>query len=306
VVAEVSRSFDEYWNSEWAFPITSLAKSVPTAEQAAAAQAALVTWVAEFRDFAYPLATTTQEAESSLRAVLAPPVWAPAQVLHDDPGKAGGNGGPGVAEELREQVRSVQRELLIEVAYFIPTPNGVDLLGGLVERGVKVRVLTNSLATNDLVPGHAGYSRYREDLLRQGVYLFEFRPAATAPRAGWSPLAAHSRASLHSKAMVLDGRKVFIGSFNLNPRSAELNTEIGVIVDSAELSAQVARFMDSGVTPDNAWQLHLATSDGRSRELVWVGVDEGKPEIHDHDPGTSWWQRFVAWTIARLPIEREL
>lgn len=306
IVSELSASFDAYWNSEWALPITALADDIPSPEQAAAVQAELLAWAANLADFPYRLPATPAEAEASLRASLQPLVWAPAAVLQDDPGKAGGNGESGVYDELLSDVMDVRHELLIEVAYFIPTPYGVELLGGLVDRGAEVRVLTNSLATNDLVPGHAGYSRYREDLLRRGVELYEFRPAATAPRAGWSPLAAHSRASLHSKVMALDGRRVFIGSFNLNPRSAELNTEVGVIIDSGELASRVIEFMNTGVTPQNAWQLHLATGDGRSTELVWTEAGDSEPVLYTHDPETSGWQRFTAWLIAMLPVEKEL
>jgi putative cardiolipin synthase len=106
--------------------------------------------------------------------------------------------------------------------------------------------------------------------------------------------------------MVLDGRKVFIGSFNLNPRSAELNTEIGVIAESEELARQVMQFMDGGVAPANAWQLHLATRDGRSSQLVWAERDTASPVLRTTEPEVSGWRRFNAWLIALSPIEKEL
>lgn len=308
VVAEISQSFDQYWNSEWAFPITALADETPSPERAAAIRGELAAWAADLRDFPYRLSKTADEAGVALRAALGPLAWGEAKVVYDKPGKAAGNGERGVAEGLQPEIAALQKELLIEVAYFIATEQGVEMLGDLVDRGVRVRILTNSLATNDLIPGHAGYSRYREDLLRRGVELHEFRPAALAPpRSSWSPLAATSKASLHSKAMVLDGEKVFIGSFNLNPRSVELNTEIGVIIASAELARRVSDFMDTGVQPDSAWRLHLATDTGRSEELVWAAQNEsGQPLVHDVDPDVSRWLRFKAWFIALLPIEKEL
>ncbi len=307
VVAEVSASFDQYWNSEWAFPITALADELPSPLEAATIRTELAAWAAGLQDFPYRLSATPGEALVALRAALGPLAWGSALVLYDLPAKTAGHGGEAVAEGLRPEIAALHKELLIEVAYFIATEEGVAMLGDLVDRGVRVRILTNSLATNDLVPGHAGYSRYREDLLRRGVELYEFRPGAEAPRAGWSPLAATSRASLHSKAFVLDGDRVFIGSFNLNPRSVALNTEIGVIIESAELAQRVREFMDSGVSPDNAWQLHLGTSTGRSEELVWTTVDaSGQPVVHLTDPETSRGRRFTAWLIAKLPIEKEL
>lgn len=308
VAVEISSSFDQYWNSEWAIPVGALAEEVPGPERAAAIRADLAAWAASLRDFPYRLAQTADEAEHALRAALGPLVWGAATVVYDTPAKTGGNGERGVAEGLRPEIVALQKELLIEVAYFIATEPGVALLGDLVDRGVRVRILTNSLATNDLVPGHAGYSRYREDLLRRGVELYEFRPAALAPpRGSWSPLAASSKASLHSKAMVFDDEKVFIGSFNLNPRSVELNTEIGVIIESAGLARQVADFMDTGVQPDSAWQLHMATDNAHAEKLVWTAQDgNGEPVVHDVDPDVSRWRRFKAWFIAILPVEKEL
>lgn len=307
-VTEISGSFDQYWNSEWAFPVTALAGKLPSPEQAAAIRSGLAIWAAKLQEFPYRLSRTADEAGGALRAALGPLVWGRATVIYDTPAKAAGNGERGVAERLQPEIAALERELLIEVAYFIATEAGVERLGTLVDRGVRVRILTNSLATNDLIPGHAGYSRYREQLLRRGVELYEFRPAALAPPRGtWSPLAATSKASLHSKAMVFDGEKVFIGSFNLNPRSVELNTEIGVIIESPELSRQVTDFMNTGVRPDSAWQLHLATDRGRTEKLVWVAQDaRGEPIVRDVDPDVSRWQRFKAWVIARLPIEKEL
>jgi putative cardiolipin synthase len=306
VAAEASQSFDQYWNSESAFPITALAGEVPSAERAAEIRAELSAWAAALADFPYPRATSATQAESALRTALGPLVWGPATVLVDLPEKISGSGEQGVARRLWPEIDALQSELLIEVAYFIATEPGVELLGGLVDRGVDVRILTNSLATNDLTPGHAGYSRYREDLLRRGVDLYEFRPAATASRGDWSKGAGSSRASLHSKAIVLDRRKVFIGSFNLNPRSVELNTEIGVMVESEELARQVGQFMDDGVAPGSAWQLHLATDRGRSVELVWSEDRDGQPILYEHDPEVSRWKRFTAWFISILPIEKEL
>lgn len=308
VAVEVSRSFDQYWNSEWAFPITALADDLPSPQRAAAIRGELAAWAAGLGDFPYRRSPTAEEAGEALRAALGPLSWGRATTVYDAPAKASGNGEQAVAAGLRPEIAAMNEELLIEVAYFIATEAGVDLLGDLVDRGVRVRILTNSLATNDLVPGHAGYSRYREALLRRGVELYEFRPAAAAPpRSSWSPLAATSRASLHSKAMVLDAEKVFIGSFNLNPRSVELNTEIGIIIESADLAAQLREFMDTGVRPDSAWQLHLATEDGRSSELVWRAEDDaGQPLVQETDPDVSGWRRFTAWFIALLPVEKEL
>lgn len=305
VVPEVGASFDRYWNSRWALPIGAVAKDVPTDDAAARLQADLDAWARTLADFPYRVIRSAADAAAVFAPQLAELHWGEAQVVVDDPAKTGGEWQGGVAGALGPAVRAAQREVLLEAAYFIATDDGTALLGDLVKRGVRVRVLTNSLATNDLVPAHAGYTRYREELLRCGVELHEFRPDAAGPRRGWSAGAGASRASLHTKAIVIDGRQTYIGSFNLTPRSVELNTEIGIVVDSPSLAAAVTAFLDTGVAPANAWRLGLR-GEGRSAQLWWTGVTAGQTVEFDTDPDVGTWRRFTAWLVAVLPVEKPL
>lgn len=305
VVPEVGASFDRYWNSRWALPIGAVAEDVPAADAAARLQADLDAWARTLADFPYRVIRSAADAEAVFTPQLAQLHWGAAQVVVDDPAKTGGEWQGGVAGALGPAVRAAAHEVLMEAAYFIATDEGTALLGGLVERGVQVRVLTNSLATNDLVPAHAGYTRYREELLRRGVALYEFRPDAAGPRRDWSAGAGASRASLHTKAIVIDGRRTYIGSFNLTPRSVELNTEIGIVVDSPALAAAVTAFLDTGVEPANAWRLGLR-GEGRSTQLVWTGITAGQPVTLDTEPDVGAWRRFTTWLIAILPVEKPL
>src|SRR6185436_5061230 len=141
-----------------------------------------------------------------------------------------------------------KQEVLIESPYFILLDPGLAQVRALTARGVKVRVLTNSAATNDVLAAQAGYANTRKELLEAGVELYELRPDSNMKRE-WSMVAGKSRAALHAKALVIDRKTVFIGSFNLDPRSKAINTEIGVIVESPELARQLTAFMDDGVTP---------------------------------------------------------
>ncbi len=305
VVAEVGRSFDLYWNSAWAVPINAMAEEVPGGPKAAAMRRELGDWAKNLQDFPYRRIASAADAGHVLAGGLKRLAWGDAQVVYDRPEKMAGDFEGGVADALRPRLRSAEREVLMEAAYFIATEAGTEMLGELAARGVRVRVLTNSLATNDLVPAHAGYTRYREELVRRGVELYEFRPDAAGPRRGWSAGAGASRASLHTKAIVIDERFAFVGSFNLTPRSVELNTEIGIVVDSPELAAAVKSFMDSAVDPANAWRLQIE-GEGRKEELVWAGVTAGQPVVHVREPDVSAWRRFKTWLIAVLPVEKPL
>ncbi|MCC7258630.1 MAG: phospholipase D family protein [Gammaproteobacteria bacterium] len=305
VVPEVGASFDRYWNSRWALPIDAVADDMPTPAQAAQLQAELTAWAGALTGFPYRDIRDAAGAAAVFTPQLGQLHWGRAQVIVDDPEKMAGSWQGGVAGALAPVVEAARRDVLMEAAYFIATDAGTAMLGKLTQRGVRVRVLTNSLATNDLVPAHAGYTRYREALVRAGVELHEFRPDAAGPRQGWSAGAGASRASLHTKAIVVDGERSFIGSFNLTPRSVELNTEIGIVVDSPALAAAITAFLDSGVDATNAWRLGLRGS-GRGSELVWTGTDQGQPVVHDTEPDVGAWRRFTAWLVAILPVEKPL
>jgi len=164
-----------------------------------------------------------------------------------------------------------------------------------------VRILTNSAATNDVVAAQAGYANTREDLLNAGAELYELRPDSNAKRE-LAVVAGKSRAALHSKAMVFDRESAFIGSFNLDPRSRFINTEIGIMIDSPEIARQLGEFMDAGVAPGSAYRVTLSDDGG----LVWTAETNGTKADFDTDPETSGWQRFVIDVVGLLPIEEQL
>ena len=185
--------------------------------------------------------------------------------------------------------------------YFILRARGLQELRELTSRGVTVRVLTNSAATNDVVAAQAGYANTREDLLNAGAELYELRPDSNMKRE-WALVAGRSRAALHAKALVFDRESAFIGSFNLDPRSRSINTEIGVMIDSPEIARQLGEFMDEGVSPGSAYRVTL-DKDG---DLAWTAETNGTKAEFDTDPETSGWQRFVIEVIGLLPIEEQL
>jgi putative cardiolipin synthase len=216
-------------------------------------------------------------------------VWAPGSVLVEDPARASGDDGEKViTEALLTRIRQTKREVLIESPYFILLDRGLEGLRQLTARGINVRVLTNSAATNDVIAAHAGYAHTRKDMLNAGVELYELRPDSNMERE-WSIAAGRSQAALHAKALVFDRESAFIGSFNLDPRSRFINTEIGVMIESPEIARQLGEFMDDGVSPDSAF--HVTLDEGGN--LVWTTEANGKKVEASMDPETSAWQRFV-------------
>jgi putative cardiolipin synthase len=225
-------------------------------------------------------------------------IWGKATLLADMPDKAE-TSEPAVVDALRVDVgQTLKHELLLESAYFVPAEQGTENLCKLVARGVRVRILTNSLLSNDEVAVFAAYAKRREDLLRCGVELHELRTDAKFVRRDWPWLNGQSEANLHTKAAVFDRSKVLIGSFNMDPRSKYLNTELAVLVESPELAEKVAAFIESGMSLDNSYLVTLDNGD-----IVWLARDGTQDLRFDHEPNNHLWRTIETDVLSLLPID---
>lgn len=301
VVRDLSEMFDTFWNSEWSYPIAALNGKQYAPAYARGLKVFIDEWIAGQSDLPFTLDSDQRAMAARIRGVQDKLAWGAAHVIYDCPDKVTGESGPRVAKFLFDSVDGATRELLIETAYFIPGDSGVAILESLVERGIDVKLLTNSLATNDILPAHAAYMQYREALLRGGIDLYELRPDALAGRQEKSLLSTLSKATLHTKALVYDRTAVFVGSFNLDPRSLLINSEMGVLVENEALASEIAQMMLRGMQPENSYRLVLNDDD-----VHWKLVTEGGEEILDTEPATSWWHRFLVNVFALLPIDGQL
>lgn len=305
VVHEISRSFDEYWNSEWAIPASVLIDEELSQHEFQTRKAKLYDWVENLEGFPYTI-DKTSDLVWELEELRNDLVWAKATALYDPPDKVETDEEE-VAIELRIEAQEQDHEMLFENAYFIAGERGVEMAGLYKERGVRIRMLTNSLATNDVAAAHAGYAKYREDLIRNGVELYELRPHPGSISKDWSLIAGTSKASLHTKAIVMDRDKVFIGSFNMDPRSTAINTEMVILIESPEFAAQVVDYMETGILPENSYRLALEPKEHVDGErLVWITEEDGKVVKYYSEPKVSLWRRFNTWLISVLPIEKQL
>lgn len=314
VVQDITRSFNLYWNSKWALPVSAVAKVILSANEVAAKRKKFAARVEENeKKFPYVIDRTREEIQQVFSEIKKKLVWAEAEVLYDDPNQKIGTttGYQGIAPRLREILEQLKDEILFEAAYFIPQQRGIKTVGRLRERGVQVRVLTNSMATNDVAGAFVGYRRYRKKLLENGVDLYEMRPKTGTQRDFWSFLASDSTAALHSKITVFDRKKVFIGSFNLDPRSIEINTEIGLLISSSELVRHVTEFMDTGIDSSNSYHLELKKSKEQdSGKITWI-YQKNSVEIQTkRDPDAGFRRPVSAWFISLFhflfPIEKQL
>ncbi|MEX2198103.1 MAG: phospholipase D family protein [Burkholderiales bacterium] len=307
VVAGISRSFDAYWNSDWAVPIGAFLGAPPGSAQLQLLLQRMDERADKFRASDYAETLRATDLGRLLRAGGLPLAPARASALYDDPPKPR-NGSDRtesrILSVLRSAIEAAQREVILISPYFIPSERGVGVLCGLAARRVGVKVLTNSLASTDVPVVHAGYARYRSRLLACGVQLYERRPGDGAARSARARLS--SGASLHAKAVVVDRKWVLLGSMNLDPRSRLSNTEVAVSVESAALGAQLGELFDEATAPDQAFRVTLAEPRDERAPLVWTGDEQGKPARFTTEPLAGWWRRFVSALLGALAPEEML
>ena len=300
VVRDTSRVFDHFWNGDWAVPIAALVKRSYTEADLTVFRETISERI-EAEKYPYPLDQDVDDLKSELASIRGQFIWAPGRIVWDDPAAIKEGITEGVMiQQLFRKADTLQSELLIESAYFVTQDKAFEAVKKLTERGVRVRVLTNSLASNDVVAAHAGHAKRRKQLIENGMELYELRPDAGAVRQ--RVISGESKAALHTKAVVFDREAVFIGSFNLDPRSASINTEAGLYVESPELAEQVIEYMDEGIEPQNSYRVVL-DEDG---ELFWITEIDGREVRYHNEPETSFRQRFMSGFIMMLPVEHQL
>jgi len=310
VAHEVSQSFDKYWNHPLAYPVTTLVKERPTPAQLAQARMELEGFAAAQEDSPYLAALRDSKLARQLRSGDVRFYWGQATVVADNPEKLVTDRASAheyrLVTALAPYFDGLKKELIIFSPYFVPGKEGTAYLTSLTERGVRVRILTNSLASTDVSAVHAGYARYRKSLLRAGVELYELnKELSREQRKEKKSAGGSSKASLHAKSFVLDRRYVFIGSMNLDPRSVVENSEIGVVLDQAEIAGGMADWFDRNID-QLAFRVRLETDANGTERLRWYGQEDGKPVVYDHEPHTGFWRRFGVGILRIFPVESQL
>lgn len=302
IVRDISATFDEFWNSEASVPIEALVEGTRDLDDFRR-QVETMKAHARREDYPFPLELDVADLRARLDTVVDNFLWAPARVFHDTfASMREAGGGTTLAEQLHAEIDGAKREVLVESAYFVTRRPGIERARALADRGVRVRVLTNSLASNNVLAAQAGHAKNRDKLLEAGVELHELRPDAAVVLRQVAPHAQGSTTTLHTKALVIDDEKAFVGSYNLDPRSMDINSEIGIFVESPAFARRVRAILDEGVTDANAYRVTL---DGRGR-LRWETIVDGEPQTWIRDPETTAGKRFKSGLISILPIQGQL
>lgn len=310
IPGEVGAEFDRFWNSDVVWPVSALIAPATPAD------------VEHFRDEGRKLAVAPEAKayEDSIRDSttvrdigerIAGIEWVRARLFSDDPDKAKGKTPDSslLFGRLMRALPAPARHFDLVSPYFVPTKTGAEALANLAKSGVGVRILTNSLQANDVAVVHAGYAKWRRTLLDAGVELYELRPLDQPSGSGGSGgrggsdsgggVMGSSRASLHAKTFTIDGRELFIGSFNFDPRSARLNTELGVVIQDSALAGQMRSYLGEQM-PRLAWHVTI----GPDNRMRWSSVDaSGQADVRNSEPDTPWYERAFLRVVSWLPVD---
>ena len=282
VASDVADDFDRYWSSKAAYPIGALIR------RASQAELAQLTSRLEEADTAYLDGVSGSAMAEPLEA-------AGVTMISDDPRKVRGHAARKtlVIEKIKAIFGEPKESIDLVSPYFVPGPRGMEAFRRWRQHGVKVRILTNALEATDVAIVHAGYAKYRPALLEAGVKLYELRRESRIPQSKVGMMGSSS-SSLHAKTFAVDGRRAFVGSFNFDPRSARLNTEMGFVIEQSHIAEQVGAAFDTTI-PARAYEVHLSDRG----TLYWT--DDNRR--YDREPGANLQRRLAISIASRLPIE---
>lgn len=307
VVNEVSEAFDLYWNNALAYPIERLSGQTPSPNDLSDYLVFLENYALENSNSTYVLALVNSKLGRDLSAETLSFYWGEAGLFVDSPEKVSEKRSRmdlRLTTQFDDQLAEAEQELIIISPYFIPGRTGTQKLIELAKHGVRVRVLTNSLASNNHAAVHAKYAKYRKPLLTAGVELYEARNRLPDDdrKQEKAPFGTTKSTVLHAKSFIIDRQNVFIGSLNFDPRSFAENTEIGVVFDSEQFAEFMATWVDDEIDA-TAYRLGLEADSNGSQQLVW---HDGDSLTLSTEPDTTWWTRSMSKVLSWLPSESQL
>jgi putative cardiolipin synthase len=308
VVQDVAAQFDEYWNSKHAYPVATLVREgrpkeldeLRSEKEEFFEEHSTSDYLEALRDS--PLANALRDDTLKLH-------WGEATVIHDSSEKKAHDeewSEELLISQLAPYITEAKTDVVIVSPYFVPGEVATEALCKLSRDGVRVRILTNSLVSNDVAAVHAGYSKYRKPLLRCGVELWELNERLRLHEQKiftWLP--GLSKSSLHAKTMAFDRRIMFVGSFNFDQRSLHINNEIGILINNDDLAGNSTDNFDRNID-EVAFQVTLETDSEGNETLRWVGKEDGMKVAFDSEPYASWWLKLAVEIMKLLPIESQL
>ena len=303
IVNEVSTMFDAFWNNPLSMPILAVADMPENPDLVLNELRDNIDQQIKNAENSQYSAAVIADFEKYLAAEEDRFTWAPYVLAYDPPEKANkklAKDAPSIVDPLIESVMKAQQELIVISPYFVPRKKGLKFFQQLRDRGIEVSIVTNSLAANNHTIVHSGYAPSRKPLLQMGVRIFEVKTTGSTEESGKTGN-EDALATLHAKAYIVDSDELFVGSFNWDPRSINLNTEIGVIIESSELTEEMLIRLERGEAK-NAYEVVL----NDIGQLRWVDRSDGEEVILSKEPDTTWAKRTSAVLMELLPVRGQL
>ncbi|MCP4764711.1 MAG: phospholipase D family protein [Gammaproteobacteria bacterium] len=313
VVGDVEKQFDIYWNSDVVYPVKAFDHNKANAEDLAQLRDKFADFIVANDESKYSLDIRDTEMYKHINDFE---IWSPYQqnmfsgklkVIYDDPEKSLGKSEDEIVylkSLMKPYLEGVNTSLELVSPYFVPGKTGAQYLVGLVEKGIIVRVLTNSLSSTDGILAQSGYSRHRRRLLEGGVELYELKADSKTKASRSLRRSGEAKSGLHAKTYIFDRKDIFIGSFNFDQRSANINAEVGIVYEIPEM----AELLSTSIFEDSLkeYTFRVQLSDTNPGQIEWVEYKTGVEIRHSKDPYTSGWRRFNESVFSILPIESQL
>ncbi len=286
VVAEMEKSFARFWQSELTVPVERLLRKLDEA-RIAEIYTELHAYAASPENFAPEVRQAIGNISKVIPLHAERLIWEDVIFVSDMPGKnqsAGLKGGGQSTDMLVEALKKAEKSITIQSPYLIFPDEGIEFFSRLIAQGVEVKISTNSLSSTDNLQAFSGYSKQREKIRKAGIKVYEYRPDPAIDqdlRDHFTRLRSAPIFAIHAKTMVIDGKTLFVGTFNLDPRSTNLNTEVGVLIENERLAGQVEKYIETDMLPENSWD---------------ISADD--PDAH-----APWWKQLKMSLWAILPID---
>ena len=298
IARNISESFDLYWNSRWSYPPEVLAYMRPKEKSLIRLKKKMQNKINKNKELLATFGTEPQNWNDLISQLSGHLIWAKARVLYDQPPTREGIQPVQMAQEIGRFTKKAQREMFIISPYLIPTDQEMQTYRGLVAKGVKIKILTNSLASNDVVIANTGYKRYRKKLIESGVALSELRADAKRGEFYGTHPVRYKWLCLHAKVIICDREKVYVGTMNLDPRSAIQNTEIGLLVESPRLAEHLHTVFEQDLKPENSWRVQK----DENGFIFWKSSDAKRYT----QPAKSFRQRLLDWLLPASLFEDQI
>jgi putative cardiolipin synthase len=298
VVRDISKSFDLYWNSKWAYPPEAISTVHPARKDLIRLKKKINKKIHKNQNILAGFGTKPRDWDNLISNLAGHVIWAKASVLYDQPPTKKGSQPTQMAQVIGRLAQLAQNDIFIISPYFIPNTSDLETFRERVENGVKIRVLTNSLASTDVVIANTAYKRYRKKLIEAGIELYEFRADAASYKLHTTPPVRSKWLCLHAKVIIYDWAKVYVGTMNLDPRSTIQNTEMGLLVESPRLAAQLQAAFEYDLKPENSWWV-------KQDEKGWIAW-KSTAGVRHTQPARNLWQRILDWLLPAALFEEHI